>query len=99
MNIDDDLGLMSAPTLEPTPLHEFNSKIAVELVVPEVPSVKDLATAFREKVEAELFVAEAEILDAELTVANAQRIANALREKVARLKAQVGGLNEQIQRL
>ena len=53
----------------------------LELNVSENPSVLDLAIAFKNQLDTKVKTAEADIIDAELHVANAQRIAQAARSR------------------
>lgn len=78
---------------------ENRASIKLELNVPEEPTVLEIATAFRRKIQAQHGQAEESVLDAELNVANAQRIALAARSKVATLAAQLATLDKQIELL
>lgn len=71
----------------------------VILEVPTAPSVRDLAVAYRKKVQRELELAEEAVFDRELELANAQRIALAARARVTVLHTQLTGLDLQISQL
>ena len=82
---------------EPPPAQWSNTEL--HLTVPEQPSVLDLATAYRNQLSKKLDRAVEEVFQAELDVANAQRIAAARRSRVTALTAQLDALEEQIKSL
>lgn len=73
--------------------------VSVSLTVPEVPTVRDFGEAYLKQIAREAEMAEEAVFNAELDVANAQRIANAQRERAARLRAQEAELRKQLDRL
>ena len=68
----------------------------LELNVSENPSVLDLAIAFKNQLDTKVKTAEADIIDAELHVANAQRIAQAARSRHQSLCQQLQVVEHQI---
>lgn len=82
----------------------MSDMIELKLRVPETPSARDIVAAYARNVMREAEHAEEAtkkasrvIFDAELAVANAQRIALAAREKAARLRAQSDALARQLE--
>lgn len=69
----------------------------VELYVPTMPDMFDLAEAYAKKLESKMNTAEESAFDAELQLANAQRIANHKRAEALRLRQQLEQLNKQIE--
>lgn len=75
----------------------MSDMIELKLRVPETPSARDIVAAYARNVLHAAEHAEEAIFDAELAVANAQRIALATREKAARLRAQSDALARQLE--
>jgi hypothetical protein len=73
--------------------------ITLKLKVPEEPTIKDMVLAYRTQLLEQVEIAEKSIFDAELDVANAQRIAVATRAKAARLRDGLDALDTQIKAL
>jgi hypothetical protein len=73
--------------------------VELKLWVSDDPKLVDVARAYYIEVNKQAELAEEAILDAELAVANAQRIALATREKASRLRAQADMLALQITKL
>jgi hypothetical protein len=79
--------------------HELDNIVEVKLRVPEAPTVYDLAVTYRKIIQQRLEMAQESVLDTELNVANAQRIALASRARVASLQEQLDKLDRQIDTL
>jgi hypothetical protein len=79
--------------------HELDNIVEVSLKVPASPTVYDLALSYRKTIQRRFETGEEAVFDAELAVANAQRIALAARARVAALKAQLETLDLQIDTL
>lgn len=76
--------------------HALDDIVDVSLKVPSTPSVLDLALSYRKQVQRQFETAEEAVFDAELGVANAQRIALAARSRVTALAKQLDALDAQI---
>lgn len=79
--------------------HHLDNIVEVKLSVPAVPTVYDLALSYRKQIQRAFETAEESVFDAELAVANAQRIALAARSRVESLRAQLEQLDLQIDTL
>lgn len=95
---EPNLGLDSRVEIVATPPDTLldRAPLRLELNVLEQPTVLELAVAFRKKIQSQYEQAEEAVLDAELNVANAQRIAIASRSRVAAFAAQLESLDKQI---
>lgn len=77
----------------------IHNSIELTLYVPPSPTARDIIRAYARDIARQAESAEESILDAELAVANAERIAISTRERAARLRTQHAALLQELKLL